>query len=283
MIYSISKSQHVPDSLYKSSNLFYDSLLKSHSDILTKYEEILNKEQPITIIGGSADRLDKNIEHIFSIIVIIISLLGLILTYRKYRKNRIWKEYKIIILTVFLIIVLSMISAIFITGLLTAIFGFGQILAITFAALVAIYGIGTWRKEIKGKREYDIAFELLSSIYEFRDVISRIRHPFYAAGEGRSRERFESESEREKEVYDQAYVVLERYHANIKVFSELQALKYKCSALFKSYDLSFFKNIKEIRDEIFFTANSLRDFCLDPKTKKRLGIKKLKKTRLRLR
>jgi hypothetical protein len=166
-----------------------------------------------------------------------------------------------------------MISAIFITGLLTAIFGFGQILAITFAALVAIYGIGTWRKEIKGKREYDIAFELLSSIYEFRDVISRIRHPFYAAGEGRSRERFESESDREREVYDQAYVVLERYHANIKVFSELQALKYKCSALFKSYDLSFFKNIKEIRDKIFFTANSLRDFCLDPKTKKRLGIK----------
>jgi hypothetical protein len=273
MIYSISKSQNDPDSLYKPSNLFYDSLLRSHSDILTKYEEILNKERPITIIGGSADRLDKNFEHLFSIIVIIISLLGLILTYRKYKKNRIWQEYKIAILIVFLIIVLSMISVNLITGLLTAIFGFGQIFAITFAALVALYGIGTWRKEIKGKREFDIAFELLSSIYEFRDVISRIRHPFYAAGEGRSRERFEGESERESEVYDQAYVVFERYHSNIKVFSDLQALKYKCSALFKLDDLSFFDNIIKVRKKIFLAANSLRDSRLDAKKKQKLRTK----------
>jgi len=48
---------------------------------------------------------------------------------------------------------------------------------------VAIAGLSTWRKQIKGKTEYDLARRLLKSIYKIRDSIPAVRNPFQLAGE----------------------------------------------------------------------------------------------------
>lgn len=51
------------------------------------------------------------------------------------------------------------------------------------AALVAAIGLSTWRTQLKGKTEYELARRTLRSVYRVRDEISRVRGPFISSGE----------------------------------------------------------------------------------------------------
>lgn len=54
--------------------------------------------------------------------------------------------------------------------------------AITGAA-VAVKGLATWRTQLKGRSEYDLARRFLRATLELRDAIARVRAPFMSAGE----------------------------------------------------------------------------------------------------
>ena len=64
-------------------------------------------------------------------------------------------------------------------------------ISIIIASGVAIYGINSWRREIKWKRKYELAEETLSLFYEVQDAISIIRSPFVSVSEGKTRKRQE--------------------------------------------------------------------------------------------
>jgi hypothetical protein len=51
------------------------------------------------------------------------------------------------------------------------------------ASTVAIIGLGTWKKQISGKTEYDTARRLLKALYGYREAISTVRNPFIPVGE----------------------------------------------------------------------------------------------------
>lgn len=59
------------------------------------------------------------------------------------------------------------------------------ILAITgiIGSVVAIKGILTWKRQLRGRVEYDLARKLLTSTYKLRDSISYIRSPLMFGGE----------------------------------------------------------------------------------------------------
>ena len=44
-------------------------------------------------------------------------------------------------------------------------------------AIVAIKGLNTWQRQLKGQAEYDLARRLLVSLFKFRDAIDGVRHP----------------------------------------------------------------------------------------------------------
>ena len=50
-------------------------------------------------------------------------------------------------------------------------------LSALFAAIFAYMGLTTWRKELKGKSEYQIAKDVLKSVYRVRDAFKQVRHP----------------------------------------------------------------------------------------------------------
>jgi hypothetical protein len=56
-------------------------------------------------------------------------------------------------------------------------------IAATVGAVVAVMGLKTWRKELRGKTEYDLARNLLRTTYKVRDAIQIVRNPFMSAGE----------------------------------------------------------------------------------------------------
>lgn len=47
----------------------------------------------------------------------------------------------------------------------------------------AIFGLKTWRKQLKGNTEYELARRLLKAVYHARDQIKYIRNPFMGGGE----------------------------------------------------------------------------------------------------
>ena len=50
-------------------------------------------------------------------------------------------------------------------------------------AVIAIKGLGAWRRQIKGQTEYDLARRILVSLFMYRDAIDRVRHPMMLSAE----------------------------------------------------------------------------------------------------
>lgn len=103
--------------------------------------------------------------------------------------------------------------------------------AIIAASVTAIIGIGSWRRELRGKKRYELAEETLSLFYRVKDVISAIRSPFGHTGEGTSRPASPGEDPEQKKARDLAYSLWERYLKHEETFNRLRTLRYQCMAI----------------------------------------------------
>lgn len=56
-------------------------------------------------------------------------------------------------------------------------------LAAGTGATVAVVGLRTWRKQLRGKTEYELARRLLRAALKVRDELAYVRGPFISAGE----------------------------------------------------------------------------------------------------
>lgn len=44
-------------------------------------------------------------------------------------------------------------------------------------AIVAVKGLGTWQRQLKGQSEYELSRRILVTLFKYRDAIDGIRHP----------------------------------------------------------------------------------------------------------
>lgn len=44
-------------------------------------------------------------------------------------------------------------------------------------AIVAVLGLGTWKRQLKGQFEYDLSRRILVTVFKYRDAINGVRHP----------------------------------------------------------------------------------------------------------
>jgi hypothetical protein len=56
-------------------------------------------------------------------------------------------------------------------------------LAAAITAIVAIVGLTSWRRELKGKAEFEVARNLIRATYALRDAVQDSRAPFVSGGE----------------------------------------------------------------------------------------------------
>jgi len=98
---------------------------------------------------------------------------------------------------------------------------------LTGAAIIAGYvglkGLSTWRRQLKGNTEYILAKQLLTSIYELREAIAGVRHPFmqYSAEPDVPAEKLKELSSREKEWLAKAQAFQKRWEPTAKAKSVL--------------------------------------------------------------
>jgi len=130
-------------------------------------------------------------------------------------------------------------------------------ISITLASLTAIYGIDQWRREHRGKRQAELAEETLSLFYEARDAVRHIRNPFSHGGEGSSRKPGDNETPEEKEAFDKAYVVFERFNSHVELFNKIHATRYRFMTLFGVEAAKPFDDLRRVVNEIQISASAL--------------------------
>ncbi len=135
-------------------------------------------------------------------------------------------------------------------------------LAVIVASIFAIYGINSWRREMKGRKEFELAEEVLALFYEAQDKIRAIRSPMGWAGEGESRKAGLEETEEEKRILDQAYAVFERYQKNQEPFNRLHALRYRFMVVFGREKAKPFDELRGLLSEIFIASRRLSQLWL---------------------
>lgn len=56
-------------------------------------------------------------------------------------------------------------------------------LATLIGVIIAAFGLSTWRKQLKGTYDYELAKKTLFSVYKLRDALKYVRQPFLSVGE----------------------------------------------------------------------------------------------------
>lgn len=79
-------------------------------------------------------------------------------------------------------------------------------------AYVALAGLNTWRKQLRGKSEYELAKKVLRQIYEYRQALESVRFGFFSPEEmERAREESSEESgDREARTREQLTIYTHR-------------------------------------------------------------------------
>ena len=130
-------------------------------------------------------------------------------------------------------------------------------MSIIVASCTAIYGIGSWRREYVGKKRVELAEEVLCLFYEAKDAVQHIRNPFSYASEGNSRKVGENETPEQKEAYDRAYVLFERFNTHIELFNKMHSMRYRFMAQFGIDAGKPFKDFRTILNTMQASAEAL--------------------------
>ena len=129
--------------------------------------------------------------------------------------------------------------------------------SLIIASWTAIYGIDSWRREYRGKKQAELAEEALSLFYEGRDAIRHIRSPFAHGEEGKTRKAGKNENQEQKEAYDKAYVLIERYNTHLELFNKIHSMRYRFMAQFGVESGQPFEDFRSVLNQLLASAQSL--------------------------
>lgn len=132
-----------------------------------------------------------------------------------------------------------------------------QAVAVFAACWAIISGIGAWKREFIGKRQIELAEQVLAKFFEIRDSVAFIRNPFSRSDEGTTRKRGEHETQEQAQLLDRGYIVVERYVKKETAFAEFNTLKYRFMASFGANTEEIFTETNRVLNSIFASAQML--------------------------
>ena len=124
-------------------------------------------------------------------------------------------------------------------------------ISLIIASFTAIYGISAWRREYRGKKEYDLAEEVLYLFYESRDRIRIIRNLFSQVVEIKRKNGHPNETKVQRDL------LVDIYRKHQEVFNKLHALRYRFMVLFGEDKVKPFNDLRSIINDIFYAAERL--------------------------
>jgi hypothetical protein len=120
-------------------------------------------------------------------------------------------------------------------------------------ATVAVKGLGTWQRQLKGQSEYELSRRILVSLFKYRDAIARVRHPVLWAYEMPSPTQEKAKSMNNDQI--EFYGTSKAYQVRLdKVQTErtnLYADMLEAEAIWGSELNSLFKVVFDLQHELF--------------------------------
>jgi len=95
-------------------------------------------------------------------------------------------------------------------------------LCVVVVAVVAFFGLRTWRKELTGKAQFEVARNMMLLGLKLDADFQWVRHPLTSSRESAGRQRKENESADESRVLDEWYAKWERLRPLIENLQKLQ-------------------------------------------------------------
>lgn len=130
-------------------------------------------------------------------------------------------------------------------------------LSIVVACGTAIYGIDSWRREHRGRRQIELAEQTLASFYEASDAVKSIRNSFSFGDETKNIERGPGESDTKYEARKRANLVFVRYQNHQELFNKIHSMRYQFMAQFGRESAEPFDDLRKTVNKIFSSARML--------------------------
>jgi len=86
-------------------------------------------------------------------------------------------------------------------------------LSVVLASVTAVYGIFSWRAQLKGTRKYEVAEEVFVCVLEYQEAVRFVRSSIDWGMKKPNREKAEDETPRQSEDLDKAYTAIFRLKA----------------------------------------------------------------------
>lgn len=124
-------------------------------------------------------------------------------------------------------------------------------------AIVAVKGLSTWRRQLKGQSDYNLAKDVLINLYKYRDALFFVRHPLITGAELKLPEGID---EKELKYAEVNYLRTETAYQNrwdkvVEVRSKLLTNLVEVEALWEA-DLALqLKNMFEHEKELMFNIS----------------------------
>lgn len=120
-------------------------------------------------------------------------------------------------------------------------------------AVVAVKGLGTWQRQLKGQSEYELSRRILVTVFKYRDAINGVRHPAMWAYE------MPSPSEYEAKIMSQEQI---RFYGTSKAYqarwdkvqiekTSLYADLLESEAIWGNELKNLFKKVFDLEHELF--------------------------------
>jgi hypothetical protein len=138
-------------------------------------------------------------------------------------------------------------------------------LSAVFATIFAYVGLNTWRKELKGKSEYQLAKDVMKSVYKVRDAFQHVRNPAIFAYEYPDEMRdYSGHLKPEQEYEGAAYVYEKRWEKMTEAFSELEEHHLDAQVEWGPEFQNVIMNLRTCRAELLVEIQRLLDEKKNP-------------------
>jgi hypothetical protein len=128
----------------------------------------------------------------------------------------------------------------------------------TFIAIcTAIYGLNSWRREHRGKRQAELCEDALTLFYEAKSVIGYVRSPASFTSETDEIVRQEAESIQKYQARKAAFVVFKRFRDHKELFAKIHAMRYRFMAQIGKEQAEPFEELRRVQNEIQLAAEML--------------------------
>lgn len=146
-------------------------------------------------------------------------------------------------------------------------------IAAALAALFAYLGLSTWRKELKGKSEYQLAKDALKSVYKVREAFKHVRNPAifqYEYPEEMTNHHGHLKQENRHE--GTAHVYQERWKKMDEAFSELESYHLDAQVEWGPEFQDVIKDLRSCRAELLVAIQRMLERMKDTYDREVLSI-----------